>query len=140
MVLEAAESGHLVFSSLNTVDASKTVERVVSSFSPAEQQSVRERFAKSFAISFRNAPLQDGSKRKIAAVEVMKANARTQACMEKGERRENTLLDAMQAGTADGMQHFDGELARLVQDRVVDLETGISFATNPATLGQELAR
>ena len=48
IVLEAAETGHLVFSSLNTMDASKTVERVISSFSPAEQQSVRERFAKSF--------------------------------------------------------------------------------------------
>src|SRR5712664_1161031 len=48
IVLEAAETGHLVLSSLNTMDAPKTVERIVSSFSPAEQQSVRERFAKSF--------------------------------------------------------------------------------------------
>src|SRR6202048_19103 len=48
IVLEAAETGHLVFSSLNTMDAAKTVERVVSSFTPAEQQTVRERFAKSF--------------------------------------------------------------------------------------------
>src|SRR4249920_1119746 len=48
IVLEAAETGHLVFSSLNTMDASKTVERIVSSFSPAEQQSIRERFAKAF--------------------------------------------------------------------------------------------
>jgi hypothetical protein len=38
------------------------------------------------------------------------------------------------------MQHFDGEIAQLVRDRVVDLETGISFASNPAILGQELAR
>jgi hypothetical protein len=38
------------------------------------------------------------------------------------------------------MQHFDGEIAQLVQDRVVDLETGLSFASNPAVLGQELAR
>src|SRR5438876_6128633 len=44
IVLEAAETGHLVFSSLNTMDAAKTVERIVSSFSPGEQQSVRERF------------------------------------------------------------------------------------------------
>ena len=48
IVLEAAETGHLVLSSLNTMDAAKTVERIVSSFAPAEQQSVRERFAKSF--------------------------------------------------------------------------------------------
>ena len=141
IVLEAAETGHLVFSSLNTMDASKTVERVVSSFSPAEQQSVRERFAKSFRyiICQRLLSKSDRSGR-VAAFEVLKANARTRECIEKGERQENTLLDAVKAGSAEGMQHFDGEIARLVQDRVVDLETGISFATNPATLGQELAR
>jgi twitching motility protein PilT len=48
IVLEAAETGHLVLSSLNTMDAAKTVERIVNSFSPDEQQKVRERFAKSF--------------------------------------------------------------------------------------------
>src|SRR3989475_9569445 len=48
IVLEAAETGHLVLSSLNTMDASKTVERIVSSFSPAEQHRIRERFAKCF--------------------------------------------------------------------------------------------
>jgi Tfp pilus assembly pilus retraction ATPase PilT len=46
----------------------------------------------------------------------------------------------MKAGSSEGMQHFDGEIAELVRDRVIDLETGLSFATNPAVLGQELAR
>jgi len=141
IVLEAAETGHLVFSSLNTMDASKTVELIVSSFTPAEQQSVRERFAKSFRyiICQRLMSKADRSGR-VAAFEVLKANARTRECIEKGEREDNTLLDAVKAGGAEGMQHFDGEIARLVQDRVVDLETGLSFATNPAALGQELAR
>ena len=141
IVLEAAETGHLVFSSLNTVDASKTVERVVSSFSPAEQQSVRERFAKSFRyiICQRLMSKSDRSGR-VAAFEILKSNARTRECVEKGERENKSLLDAMKAGTSDGMQHFDGEIAQLVQDRVVDLETGLSFASNPAVLGQELAR
>ena len=141
IVLEAAETGHLVFSSLNTMDASKTVERIVSSFAPAEQQSVRERFAKSFryVICQRLMPKADRSGR-IAAFEVLKANARTRECIEKGERDNNTLLDAVKAGADEGMQHFDGEIAQLVQDRVVDLEVGLSFATNAANLGQELAR
>jgi twitching motility protein PilT len=141
IVLEAAETGHLVFSSLNTMDASKTVERVVSSFSPAEQQSVRERFAKSFRyiICQRLLAKSDRSGR-VAAFEVLKANARTRECIEKGERENKTILDAIKAGSSEGMQHFDGEIAQLVQDRVVDLETGLSFATNPTGLGQELAR
>jgi twitching motility protein PilT len=141
IVLEAAETGHLVFSSLNTMDASKTVERVISSFAPAEQQSTRERFAKSFRyiIGQRLMPKSDRSGR-VAAFEILKANARTRECIEKGERENRSLLEAMKAGTSDGMQHFDGEIAQLVQDRVVDLETGLSFASNPAVLGQELAR
>lgn len=141
IVLEAAETGHLVFSSLNTMDASKSVERIVSSFSPTEQQSVRERFAKSFRyiICQRLMSKADRSGR-VAAFEILKANPRTRECIEKGERENNTLLDAMKSGVAEGMQHFDSEIAQLVQDRVIDLETGLSFASNPATLGQELAR
>ncbi len=140
-VLEAAESGHLVLSSLNTMDAPKTVERIVSSFSPNEQPSVRERFAKSFRyiICQRLLPKSDRSGR-IPVAEILKANARTRECVEKGERDGKTLLDAMKAGASEGMQHFDGEIAQLVRDRVVDLETGLSYASNPTVLGQELAR
>jgi twitching motility protein PilT len=141
IVLEAAETGHLVFSSLNTMDASKTVERLVSSFLPAEQQAVRERFAKSFRfiICQRLMSKADRSGR-VAAFEILKTNARTRECIEKGERDNKSILEAIKAGASDGMQHFDGEIAQLVQDRVVDLETGLSFASNPAVLGQELAR
>jgi twitching motility protein PilT len=141
IVLEAAETGHLVLSSLNTMDASKTVERIVTSFAPNEQQSVRERFAKSFRyiICQRLLP-KTGRNGRVPVIEILKANARTRECVEKGEREDKTLLDAMKAGADEGMQYFDGEIARLVHDRVVDLEVGISFASNPAVLGQELAR
>jgi twitching motility protein PilT len=141
IVLEAAETGHLVFSSLNTMDASKTIERIVSSFSPAEQQLVRERFAKSFRyiICQRLMPKADRSGR-VAAFEILKGNARTRECIEKGERDNKTLLDAIKAGASEGMQHFDAEIARLVNERLIDLETGLSFAGNPGQLGQALAR
>ena len=57
-----------------------------------------------------------------------------------GERDGKTLLDAIKSGASEGMQHFDGEIAQLVRDRIVDLETGLSYASNPTVLGQELAR
>src|ERR1700735_2032114 len=141
IVLEAAETGHLVLSSMNTMDASKTVERIVTSFAPNEQQSVRERFAKSFRyiICQRLLP-KTGRNGRVPVIAVSKANARTRECIEKGEREDKTLLDAMKAGSDEGMQYFDGEIAQLVHDRVVDLGVGISFASNPAVLGQELAR
>jgi len=141
IVLEAAETGHLVLSSLNTMDAAKTIERIITSFAPAEQKSVRERFAKSFRyiVCQRLMSKSDRSGR-VAAFEILKANARTRECIEKGESENDDLLEAMKAGSSEGMQHFDYEIAQLVQDRVIDLETGLSFASNPATLGQELAR
>jgi twitching motility protein PilT len=140
-VLEAAETGHLVLSSLNTMDAPKTVERIVSSFSPGEQQSVRERFAKSFRyiIGQRLLPKTDRSGR-VPVTEILKANARTRECIEKGERDGKTLRDAMKAGASEGMQHLDSEIAQLVRERVIDLETGLFYASNPTVLGQELAR
>jgi twitching motility protein PilT len=141
IVLEAAETGHLVLSSLNTMDAPKTVERIVGSFLPGDQQNARERFARSFRyiVCQRLLPKTDRSGR-VPVAEILKANPRTRECIEKGERDGKTLLDAIKAGASEGMQHFDGEIAQLVRDRVVDLETGISFATNPTVLGQELAR
>jgi twitching motility protein PilT len=140
-VLEAAETGHLVLSSLHTMDAPKTVERIISSFSPGEQQTARERFAKAFRyiISQRLLSKVDRSGR-VPIAEILKANPRTRECIEKGERDGKTLLDAMKAGATEGMQHFDGEIAQLVRDRVIDLETGLSYASNATGLGQELAR
>jgi twitching motility protein PilT len=141
IVLEAAETGHLVLSSLNTMDATKTVERIVSSFSPDEQPKARERFAKTFRyiICQRLLPKTDRSGR-VPVAEILKANARTRECVENGERDGKTLLDAMKSGATEGMQHFDGEIAQLVRDRVIDLETGLSFASNATVLGQELVR
>ncbi|MCU1303752.1 MAG: Twitching motility protein [Candidatus Sulfotelmatobacter sp.] len=141
IVLEAAETGHLVLSSLNTMDASKTVNRIVSSSSAEEQHDLRQRFAKSFRyiVCQRLLPKADRSGR-VPVAEILKANARTRECVEKGDRDGKTLLDAMKASSSEGMQHFDGEIAQLVRDRVVDLETGLSYASNPTVFGQELAR
>lgn len=141
ILLEAAENGHLVLSSMNTVDASKTVERIVTTFPATEQQSVRDRLAKTFryVIAQRLIPRSDGGGR-TAVVEILKSNSRTRDCVEQGERPGRTLLDAMKASESEGMQHFDGEIAKLVRSGVVDLETGLCFASNATVLGQELAR
>ena len=73
-------------------------------------------------------------------VEILKSNTRTRDCIEQGERPGRTLLDAIKASENEGMQHFDGEIAKLVRSGLVDLETGLCFASNATVLGQELAR
>ena len=140
-VLEAADTGHLVLSSVNTAGVTKTVQRIVSAFPATEQQPVRERLAKTFRyiISQRLIPRADGGGR-IPAVEILKSNARTRECIERGDQPGKTLLDAMKAEDAARMQHFDGEIAKLVRAGLVDLETGLSYASNASWLGQELER
>ncbi len=139
IVLEAAETGHLVLSSMNTVDAAKTVERVVAWFATAEQAAVRRRLAKAIRciVSQMLIPRADGSGR-VVALEILKANPRALQCLEYGEHSGQTLLETMQEASDEGMQHFDEEIVKLVRAGVVDLEAGLAHATNPQQLRQAL--
>src|SRR5712675_2853185 len=125
--MEAAETGHLVFSTLHTIDASKTVERIIGVFPLADQQAIRSRVSKAFRfiISQRLIPKKDGSGR-VAAIEILKSTLRTREYVEKGEGEGKTLLDAMRVGTTEGMQHFDGEIERLIRAGTIDYETGMA--------------
>jgi twitching motility protein PilT len=140
IALEAAETGHLVLSTLHTIDASKTVERIVGVFPLADQQSVRNRFSKAFRyiISQRLLPRRDG-KGRVAVLEVLKSTMRTREYVEKGESEGKSLLDAMMDGGQEGMQCFDGELERLIREGTVELETGLSYASNAGNLRLSLA-
>jgi twitching motility protein PilT len=140
IAMEAAETGHLVLSTLHTIDASKTVERIVGVFPMAEQHTLRNRLAKSFRyiISQRLIPRKDGTGR-VAAIEILRSTLRTREYVEKGEGDGKTLLDAMRVGGQDGMQHFDGEIERLIREGILDLNTGLAYATNPGNLQLDLA-
>jgi twitching motility protein PilT len=140
VALEASETGHLVMSTLHTIDAAKTVERIVGVFPMGEQQSIRVRLAKAFRfiVSQRLLPRKEG-KGRIAALEVLKATLRTREYVEKGESEGKTLLDAMRDGSQDGMQHFDGEIERMIREGLVDFETAMSYATNAGNLRLQLA-
>ena len=140
IALEAAETGHLVFSTLHTIDASKTVERIIGVFPLADQQAIRNRVSKAFRfiISQRLIPRKDGSGR-VAAIEILKSTMRTREYVEKGEGEGKTLVDAMKDGAIEGMQYFDGELQRLIRDGIIDMEVGLGYATNAGNLRLELA-
>ena len=140
IALEAAETGHLVLSTLHTIDASKTVERIVGVFPVADQHSVRTRFGKAFRfiVSQRLLPKKDG-KGRIAAIEILKSTLRTRDYVEKGESEGKTLLDAMRDGDTDGMQHFDGELEKLLRAGTIDYDTALAYSTNPGNFRLEVA-
>src|SRR6202795_2051465 len=140
IALEAAETGHLVLSTLHTIDASKTVERIIGVFPQSDQQGIRTRFGKAFRfiVSQRLLPKKDGNGR-IAAIEILKATMRTRDYVEKGEGEGKTLLDAMRDGDTEGMQHFDGEIEKLIRNDVVEFETAMTYATNAGNLRLELS-
>ncbi|PYT82338.1 MAG: twitching motility protein [Acidobacteria bacterium] len=140
IALEASETGHLVMSTLHTIDASKTIERIVGVFPLADQQAIRTRFAKAFRfiVSQRLLAKKSGSGR-VAAVEILKSTMRTREYIEKGENEGKTLLDAMRDGTTEGMQHFDGEIEKLIRAGIVEFEAGMSYATNAGNLRLEMA-
>jgi twitching motility protein PilT len=140
IALEAAETGHLVFSTLHTIDASKTVERIVGVFPLGDQQAIRTRFAKSFRyiISQRLLPRRDGAGR-VAAIEILKSTMRTREYLEKGEESGKSLVDAMRDGELEGMQTFDGEIEKMIRSGVIDMETGLSYATNAGNMRLQLA-
>ncbi|HYH86528.1 MAG TPA: PilT/PilU family type 4a pilus ATPase [Pyrinomonadaceae bacterium] len=135
VALEAAETGHLVLSTLHTIDASKTVDRIIGVFPKNEEQSIRTRLAQSFRfiVSQRLLPRADRQGR-MAAIEILKSTARTREYMEHGEREGRSLIDAMEQGDMDGMQTFDGVLEKLIRDGAVKKEEGLAYATNPGNL------
>jgi twitching motility protein PilT len=140
IALEAAETGHLVLSTLHTIDAAKTVERIVGVFPVADQQGIRTRLSKAFRciVSQRLLPKKD-AKGCIAAVEILKSTMRTREYVEKGESEGKSLLDAMRDGSTEGMQYFDGEIEKLIREGIVDFETGLTYSTNAGTLRLEMA-
>jgi len=135
IALEAAETGHLVLSTLHTIDASKTIERIVGVFPLSDQQSIRNRFSKTFRfiISQRLLPRREG-KGRVAVLEILKSTMRTREYVEKGEGEGKSLTDAMNDGSQEGMQSFDGELEKLIRAGTVDLEIGLSYSSNAGNL------
>jgi twitching motility protein PilT len=139
IALTAAETGHLVFSTLHTIDASKTVDRIVGIFDAGEQRTIRTRLAATFKyfISQRLVPVKAGGRK--AVLEVLKSTMRTRDYLERGEAEGKTLLDAMRDSELDGMQHFDGEIERMVRGGEISMATALLYATNPGNLQVTLA-
>ena len=135
IALEAAETGHLVLSTLHTIDASKTIDRIIGLYPKNEERIIRTRLAQTFRyiVSQRLIPTADGRGR-IAAVEVLRSNPRTREYIEKGETEGKTLLDAIRDGEIDGMQDFDSVIRDMIEKKLITMDDGLSFATNQNNL------
>jgi len=135
IALSAAETGHLVLSTLHTIDASKTVERIIGAFPLAEQGAIRTRLAATFRYFVAQKLLpRKNQEGRTAIFEILKSTLRTRSYIEQGEKEGKSLLDAIRDGDQDGMQCFDGELEKQVREGKVGLTTALQYATNEGNL------
>jgi len=132
IAMTAAETGHLVMSTLHTLDAPETITRIVAAFPPYQQKQVRLQLASILkaVISQRLVPRADGRGR-VAAVELLRSTARTRELIEDKDRTKE-LHDAIAQGTTTyGMQTFDQSLMGLLTSRLITYEEALRQATNP---------
>jgi twitching motility protein PilT len=135
IALEAAETGHLVLSTLHTIDASKTIDRIIGLYPKNEEPVIRTRLAQTFRyiVSQRLIPRADFRGR-IAAVEILRSTPRTREYVENGETEGKSLVEAMRDGKLDGMQDFDSVIKDFIERNVVSVDDGVAFATNQNNL------
>jgi len=138
-VLEAAETGHLVLTSLRATDCENAVERLVASFDASERPALRSRLARTlrYVVCQRLVP-RKGGEGMLPAVEILKSSPAIRDCIEVGSQPGATLLEAIDASEALGMQSFDHDIARLVRSGLVDVDAALSHATHPQELRREL--
>jgi twitching motility protein PilT len=134
VAMEAAETGHLVLSTLHTIDAAKTIDRIIGVFPKIEEAAIRTRLSQSFRriISQRLMPKVGGGR--VAAIEILVSNSRTREYIEKGEKEGRSITDAMNDGAIDGMQTFDVELEKMIRAGTITKETGLAYASNANNL------
>jgi twitching motility protein PilT len=134
--LSAAETGHLVLSTLHTVDAGQTVNRILGMFSTEEETQVRIRLADTvrWIVCQRLLPKEGGGR--VAAFEVMGSNLRVKDTILHGEAEGKTFYEIIQAGKAFGMITFDDYIIDLFRQGLVSEETAKAYASNRGIVGR----
>lgn len=137
ILLQAAETGHLVLTSVNTVDSAKTLERIIYSFPATEQPAIRSRLAKSLrhVICQRLLP-RAGQQGRVAAFETLRMTSAFRRVLEQEEHPERVALQFLKEDP--DMQDFDSEIESLVRSGAVEPETGLLYATDPQELRRAL--
>ncbi len=134
--LSAAETGHLVVSTLHTVDAGQTINRILGMFSSEEETQIRIRLADTirWVVCQRLLPKVGGGR--VAAFEIMGSNLRTKDTILHGESDGKTYSEIITASKAFGMITFDEYIVELYQKELITEETARAYATNKGVVGR----
>jgi twitching motility protein PilT len=138
--LSAAETGHLVMSTLHTVDSGQTINRILGFFEQEEQPQIRSRLIDiiRYVVCQRLLPKEGGDR--VAAFEIMANNLRVRDLILNGESEDKTFYDIISDGTALGMQTFDQHILELYENGLISEETAMVYASRKSAIGRGLDR
>ena len=138
IALSAAETGHLVLSTLHTVDAGQTINRVIGMFDTVEEKQVRIRLSDTirWIVCQRLMPKIQGDR--LAAFEILGTNMRVKDLILHGETEENTFYDIMENSQAFGMMTFDQCIGDHYKNGLITEETALGYASHKAVVGREI--
>jgi twitching motility protein PilT len=134
--LSAAETGHLVLTTLHTVDAGQTINRILGMFSIEEEKQIRIRLADTvrWIVSQRLLPRIGGGR--IAAFEILRSNVRVKDTILNGESEGKTFYEIMQTGKPFGMTTFDDHIVNLYEQGLITQETALTYASHKGVAGR----
>ena len=138
IALTAGETGHLVVSTLHTISASQTINRILGMFTKDEEQQVRERLVGSlrYIVSQRLVPKKGGGR--LLATELMGSNLRSREAIGLGETENRRLADIIEAGSTAGWHSFEQSLVRAYENDLVTEETALLYCINKSAMHQRL--
>ena len=138
IALTAGETGHVVYSTLHTISAGQTINRILGMFSREEEQQVRERLAETlrYIISQRLVPKVGGGR--LLATEMMGSSLRSREAMLMGENENRRFSDIIEAGSTNGWHSFEQSLTKAYEDDLITEETGILYSVNKSVMRQRL--
>jgi len=134
--LSAAETGHLVLSTLHTVDAGQTINRILGMFNTEEENQIRIRLADTirWIVSQRLLPKKGGGR--IAAFDILGSNLRVKDAVLHGESEGKTYYEMQQSGKAFGMTTFDDYIVGLYEKGLISEDTGMAYASRKGIVGR----
>lgn len=138
--LTAAETGHLVFSTLHTVDAGQTINRILGMFEHEEQPQIRNRLVDTirWVVCQRLLPMESGGR--IAAMEIMGTSLRVKDLIINGETEGKTYYDIIEAGSTYGMQTFDQHILELYENGFISEKTALGYCSRRSSVARGLDR
>jgi twitching motility protein PilT len=136
--LSAAETGHLVLSTLHTVDAGQTINRILGMFEQEEQAQIRNRLVDTvrWIVCQRLLPREGGGR--VAGLEIMGMNLRVKDIILNGESEGKTFYEIIETGTAAGFQTFDQHILNLYQDELISEDTAFGYCSRKSRIGRGL--